>query len=182
MTVTASWRRLDITGRDTARLIESDGGWRLEGRATFDHHGDEAHLDYALTLDADWHTRKGIVTGWIGQRSIERIILNDQGGWTIDGRQVNGLGHCLDLDYGFTPATNLPQIRRLNLEIGQSADFTVAWLDDEAASMTELPQFYERIGEHTYRYTSPSTGYHAVLEIAPNGFVRVYPGLWEMVG
>jgi len=180
MTQTASWRRLDVAGRDTARLIETGDGWRLEGRAIFDHQGDEAHFDYALSLDANWRTRKGIVTGWIGERSIERIILHDQGGWILDGRLQNGLGHCLDLDYGFTPATNLPQIRRLNLEIGQSADFTVAWLDDEAASLTELPQFYERISEHAYRYASPTGDYRAVLEMAPNGFVRVYPGLWEM--
>ncbi|MFD2261374.1 putative glycolipid-binding domain-containing protein [Lacibacterium aquatile] len=180
MMQTASWRRLDVTGRDSVRLIAADSGHRLEGRASFDHQGDEARLDYAVTLDADWRPTRGIVSGWIGARPVERLILHDGHGWTLDGRSV-GLSHCIDLDFGFTPATNFQQIRRLDLAIGETAELMVAWLDDEAASLTELRQQYERTGEHTYRYVSPDHGYEAVLELAPNGFVKLYPDLWVMV-
>jgi hypothetical protein len=44
----------------------------------------------------------------------------------------------------------------------------------------ELPQSYERRSEMSYGYEAPSVPYRALLEIAPNGFVRSYPGLWRL--
>ena len=32
----------------------------------------------------------------------------------------------------------------------------------------------------TYQYAAPSVPYEATLEMAPNGFVKTYPGLWAM--
>ena len=43
------------------------------------------------------------------------------GVWTLDGAAVSGLEACVDLDLGFTPATNLLQIRRLALALGSIA-------------------------------------------------------------
>ena len=34
----------------------------------------------------------------------------------------------------------------------------------------------------TYEYEAPRANYHAVLETTPEGFVRRYPGLWELEG
>ena len=44
-----------------------------------------------------------------------------------------------------------------------------------------LPQRYERRSATTYWYESPTAGYAELLELAPSGFVRRYPGLWEAV-
>jgi hypothetical protein len=44
-----------------------------------------------------------------------------------------------------------------------------------------LPQRYERRGEASYWYEAPTVPYRALLEIAPNGFVRSYPDLWRLV-
>lgn len=89
------------------------------------------------------------------------------------------LGHCLDLDFGFTPATNLLQLRRLALQPGQAADAPAAWLDVATGTLRRLPQRYERRTEYSYWYEAPSVGYAGLLEILPSSFIRRYPGLWE---
>jgi hypothetical protein len=93
---------------------------------------------------------------------------------------VAGLESCVDLDYGFTPATNLIQLRRSSLAVGAAADLPAAWLDVAAGTLQVLPQRYERRGEASYWYESPTFSYAALLEVTNDGFVRRYPGLWEL--
>ena len=48
------------------------------------------------------------------------------------------------------------------------------------ASLTLLPQIYEKRTATTYWYESPQGPYSALLELAESGFVRKYPGLWAL--
>jgi len=71
---------------------------------------------------------------------------------------VQAAAHDLvDVDLGFTPATNL--IAELRLD--------------------RLDQTYQRLDGHRYRYTAPAYGYDDVLTVSPEGFVTTYPALWE---
>jgi hypothetical protein len=97
----------------------------------------------------------------------------------VNGAVVLDVGSCVDLDFGFTPATNLLQLQRLALHVGQAAQAPAAWLDVSTGTLELLPQRYERRAEATYWYEAPRVGYAALLEVAPSGFVRRYPGLWE---
>ncbi|MDX1932545.1 MAG: putative glycolipid-binding domain-containing protein [Capsulimonadales bacterium] len=131
--------------------------------------------------DRKWITRSGNVRGRIAERTWElRIEHRTDGEWRWNGTPVPGLSDCRDLDFGFTPATNLLQMRRTTLAIGESADLPVAWLDLPEASLALLPQRYERLSATTYRYEAPTVGYSGVLEMNDSDFVRTYPGLWEL--
>jgi hypothetical protein len=175
------WRRLDTPGHDACRLERSDAGWQLDGTAVFREDGAPAQLAYRVVCDLSWRTLRGYVLGWVGARRVEFIIARTpQGVWTLGGADVPGLESYVDLDFGFTPATNLPQVCRLTLAEGQAADVPVAWLDVSAGTLEVLPQRYERRSEASYWYEAPSVGYAGLLEVDPTGFIRLYPGLWEM--
>jgi hypothetical protein len=176
----AFWRRLDASGSDAARLYQTRTGWRLTGTAVFLQDRAPTRLDYALDLSADWTTERGVITGFVGGAIVDLTIICDAAGWCMNGTKAAGFEHVKDLDLGFTPATNLPQLRRANLQIGESIDFSVAWWEPGTPTLLELPQHYRRRSERTYWYESPSGPYSAELEIAPNGFVRNYPGLWML--
>jgi hypothetical protein len=178
--VQAFWRRLDTPGHDAARLEPVGSGWRLYGAAVWAEASAAAALSYELTLDADWRALRGRVQGFVKGRRVARTISREAGYWTLDGLARPEIEDCLDLDFGFTPATNLPTLRRLGLQIGEAAEFAVAWLDDAAETLTPLPQRYQRTGARTYAYQSPHTGYRAVLETGATGFAAEYPGLWRM--
>jgi uncharacterized protein len=180
MSDAALWRRLDTPGHDAARLVRTDLGWSLRGTAVFRHEAGPACIGYALHLDLSWRTMRGEVRGFLAGRSVSHAITRGPEGWRLDGMPVAGLDRLLDLDYGFTPATNLPQIRRLGLAPGQAADLPVAWFDLGSATLTELPQRYERRDETTYRYAAPTVPYEGLLVLSRSGFVRSYPLLWEM--
>jgi uncharacterized protein len=180
LTAFAAWRRLDRPGADAALLRPNAGGWLLQGAAAFEHELGPATVAYQVEVDARWETRRGTVSGFVGDNAVRREILRDQGGWRVDGRRVEGLKHLVDLDFGFTPATNVLQLMRMSLPPGEKAEIPVAWFDLDSVALTELPQSYERRGD-AYWYEAPTVPYRALLEIAPNGFVRSYPGLWRLV-
>lgn len=178
----ALWRRLDTPGHDAARLVDTPAGARLEGAAAFRHEsGAPARLDYVVDCDSRGRTRDARVTGWIGSQAWDvRVERLESGVWRLDGKTVEGVQDCVDVDFGFTPATNLLLLRRLALPVGQATDVRVAWLDLPDPSLVPLPQRYERRTAHSYWYDSPTVPYQAMLDIADSGFVRDYPGLWKM--
>ena len=173
------WRRLDTPGHDACRLESVGEGWRLDGAAVFWQEGSPARLTYRVACGADWRTRVGVVRGWVGAQSVEAVVRRtSKGGWSLNGTDVPHLDGCDDLDFGFTPATNLLQLRRVALDIGQGSDVPVAWLDVPAGGLSVLHQRYERRTSGTYWYEAPRFDYTAVLEIDAAGFARHYPGLW----
>ncbi|MCR4265472.1 putative glycolipid-binding domain-containing protein [Nitratireductor sp. ZSWI3] len=176
----AMWRRLDTPGHDAALLVRSGTGHLLTGTAIFLHADGPARIDYRVRVDCDWNTTDGHIAGFVAGRTVRHEIVRDSDGWRLDGLKMPDVASLRDLDLGFTPATNLLQLRRAGPEPGRSAELTVAWFDIGETRITALPQFYDRKSETTYEYSAPSVPYEAVLEMAPNGFVQSYPGLWMM--
>lgn len=175
------WRRLDTPGHDACRLVQRRSGWRLEGSAVFQHAtGAPACLAYRIDCDTAWRTHSAAVRGWVGARRLDlRISRTAEDRWLLGGEAVADWRGCACLDLGFTPATNLAQLRRAALQVGEAVDVPVAWLDVPDGTAEVLAQRYERRSAGQYWYEAPRFGYAALLEVSPAGFVVKYPGLWE---
>lgn len=173
----AFWRRLDRPGHDAARLAASSAGWTLQGYAAFDENGPTG-LRYQVDLAPDYATLGATIEGHRSGIPFVHVFRREAGEWLLDGVTVPGLGHLVHLDFGFTPATDLQQLRHARLEVGQEAEISAAWFDIGEATLVLLPQHYRRVAEDRYWYSSPTSGYEAALEIADSGFVRLYPDLW----
>jgi len=177
--VSALWRRLDRPGHDAACLRPLGDGWKLSGVAVFLHESGPASLEYSVEVDSRWSTKRGRVTGFIGDAAIGHNIRRSRDKWLLDDVEIEGLALLLDLDFSFTPATNLLQLKRAGLQVGQRLAIPAAWFDLDAATLTELPQHYERISDTVFRYAAPSVPYEGLLEISLDGFVESYPDLWR---
>jgi len=178
---TILWRRLDAPGHDACRIEQAVLGWRLEGAAAFGHDGAPALLSYRVACDGEWKSLRGLVSGWIGGKAVEcRVERAPSGGWMLNDEPVTGLDDCDDLDFGFTPATNSCAIRRMSLEVGESALVPAAWLDASTGALERLVQRYERRTGDDYWYEAP--GFATSLRVSAAGFVLAYPGRWEAEG
>jgi hypothetical protein len=176
------WRRLDVPGSDECALAQLQAGWSVGGVAQFMHAGRPARLAYRVDCDSAWHTTNGEVSGHLGADAFSLVVHRDDAGdWHVDGRAAPALTGLVDLDLGFTPATNLFPLRRLALAPGAGAMAEAAWLDDADWRLKRLPQRYERRDRTSYWYESPATGYAALLRVTSDGFVRDYPGLWTAI-
>jgi hypothetical protein len=178
------WHRLDLPGHDACRLDRHGDAWQLDGTALFrEADGRIAQLHYRVRCDKHWHTQWGTVRGWRGGSAVDLSVARGaHGDWKLNDVPVPELAHCIDLDLGFTPATNLIQLRRLGLQAREKADAPAAWLDLDEGGLSLLAQSYERRSDSTFWYEAGRFDYAALLHVTPEGFVRDYPRLWRAEG
>ena len=177
------WRRTDVIGTEACSFDESgSAGTTITGMTVYLAENVPVRIAYSVTCNDSWECRAASVDRWIGT-DRRRLILERQanGAWMSNGEAVDALASLIDIDLGFTPATNTNAINRLGLRVGDQAQITAIWLDDETWTFKPLKQRYERLNRNTYRYTSVDSGYQADLTVDEFGIVQTYPGLWEAV-
>lgn len=174
------WRGFVLPGHEACRLVSEGSSRRLEGTAVFSHEGQACQLRYHIVCNEAWQTLSATVTGWLGKTSVDIQVTTDtHGHWWLNEVEQSGVEGCTDIDLNFSPSTNLLPIRRLNLEIGQSAEVKAAWLRFPSFKLELLLQEYHHLDETTYRYESGGGQFVADLKVNRTGFVVDYPDLWQ---
>lgn len=183
MTETILWRRLDVPGHEAAELAPASDSWLLSGTAVFAESGRPCRIEYAIVCDRAFVTRRCSVSGRVGSARVRLDVERDPDGeWLLDGSRVAELTGCLDVDLGFSPATNLLPIRRLALSLGAAAPVRAAWVRFPELTVEVLEQSYTRIATDRYLYESDGGNFRRELVVGETGFVMEYPGLWQAEG
>lgn len=173
------WRGIDMPGHEACRLFQLDDGWCLSGTAVFSSDNRPCQLSYHVACDSSWNTRRGSVSGWLGDDvPVELSIEVHDHRWRLNGIEVPTTQGCIDLDLNFSPSTNLLPIRRLNLDVGQHAEVKAAWLKFPTFELEPFSQIYTRLDQFRYRYSSENGRFVRDLTVNELGFVTEYPGLW----
>ncbi len=174
------WRRIDRPGMEFCELSTTADGFRISGTTLFTLDEGPVEIRYSVSLDATWHTRIVGVHVRTPQENRSVALRSDgAGNWEAEGRPVADLAGAVDVHLAWTPATNTIPIRRLGLEVGATADTSVAFVPFPGREVGALPQSYERTAERRYRFTSGD--FAADLTLNEHGLVTTYPGRWTAV-
>jgi hypothetical protein len=176
---------LDVPGREEALLERAVDGWCLTGELDVEEGGSLAQLHYVIECDVHFVTRTARIEGEVDNRSVRWAIAADPARrWTESGIQLPTLSGATDIDLGFTPATNLLPIRRLDLAIGEHASVRSAWLRFPELRLEPLEQTYAREAERVFRYRALVDGASFTARLDTDEFGRVlrYENLWEVEG
>jgi uncharacterized protein len=184
---TAAWQHLDArSGFEVAYFRVLDDGVHIEGCTTAIEDGQTWVVDYAITLDATWTTRRARVCGRSAS-GLRSIVLQADGAgrWLVDGEAVAHLDGCLDVDLASSVMTNALPVRRLGLPIGGRAAAPAAYVPLDLA-VERLEQTYARTTDETthqrYGYTAPAFAVACRLVYDESGLVLDYPGIAARVG
>jgi hypothetical protein len=171
-----------MEGYDACLLSQAEGGYSLKGQAIFVQDGQPCCVAYQVTCDAGWQTKSARVDGFLGLRELLYAIERAADGrWTLNDEIQRDVAGLVDVDLGFTPASNLLAIRRFDLDVGQATPAPAAYLTFPELRLTRLEQRYRRLDKVRYAYAAPLFDYDDTLEVSPTGFVLDYPGLWIRV-
>ena len=176
------WRRLDVPGREEARVEQTSGGWRLTGQLEAEEANLLAELSYSIECARDWRTLRAVVSGASSGTPVRLELAADgKGHWTLNGAPLPLVDGALDIDLGFTPATNLLPIRRLDLAVGERAEVRTTWVRFPELRVEPLEQSYQREAPRIFRYDALVDGerFQARLDTDEFGRVLLYEGLWE---
>jgi uncharacterized protein len=174
------WHCPLLSSSEHAVLAESQDGYRLQGVAVLPLGELPCHIDYAVAVDRQWRPSRAraAITTPAGTREI--VLRSDRGaGWEVDGELMSHLDGCPDIDFGWTPATNTVPIRRLGLQVGQTASITAAWVRFPELDVVASEQRYRRLAIDRWQYTSGQYDYQLVID-PDTGLVLSYgDDLWR---
>ncbi len=177
---TVNWLLVADSGSERADLWQDRDGWAIEG--TVNAFVEEPiRVAYAVRCSPDWETRAVTVneTRQDGERRFE-LVADDERRWWMGGQPAPALEGCVDVDLGVTPSTNTLPIRRLGLEVGESAEIDAAWIRFPELDVVRASQRYTRLGDRRYLYQSKT--FQAELDVDDLGLVVTYSGIWERDG
>lgn len=142
-------------------------------------------LDYHLAWDESWRVREvrlALVTA--GSTRSMLLRADGEGHWRQgDGRILDELDGCIDVDIWPTPFTNTFPIRRVPLAVQERRQFDMAWIDAPAMVVRRQPQAYTRLADRRYRFESlDGSGFQADLPVDGDGVVVDYTGLFRRAG
>jgi uncharacterized protein len=141
-------------------------------------------LSYRLAWDQAWQLQKAELEVTVQDDTRSMHLRTDGPGRWLDGqgKHLEALDGCSDIDIWPTPFTNSFPIRRTPFAIGERREFRMAWVDAIEMTVTPQPQAYTRLAERLYLFESlDGSGFKAELRVDEHGIVLDYPGLFRRV-
>jgi uncharacterized protein len=150
----------------------------------FDEEQGPFRLKYRLAWNDSWRLRDADLVV-VTERTTRSLNLrtDGQGHWRYgDGRGIDALDGCTDIDIWPTPFTNSFPIRRKQLAVGERWEFLMAWVHAPDLTVHSQPQAYTRLAERLYLFESlDGSGFKAELPVDEDGIVMDYPDLFRRV-
>ncbi|MFI6695386.1 putative glycolipid-binding domain-containing protein [Streptomyces sp. NPDC050433] len=139
-------------------------------------------VDYDITLDADWLTRRAVVTGRSEAGTRSTVLQADGAGrWRVDGAPAPHLDGCLDVDLESSAMTNTLPVHRFRLAVGGSSAAPAAYVRALDLSVERLEQNYRRVADEgsrqAYDYSAEVFDFRCRLVYDEAGLVLSYPGI-----
>ena len=159
------WKGIgDDTLQDLNLQTDNHGDIRATGHIWGDVEGRPSDVHYEICLDPNWHWKS--------------FSIPERGDIICVANRSSAAYEAPYIDFILTPFTNTLPIRGESLAKGEKADIQVLYINYPELKLEVLPQRYERLSAHTYRFTHLSTGFCADIEVDEQGLVTRYPGLF----
>jgi len=137
-----------------------------------------ARLDYTIATSPLWETLEVSIELSAGEYRQTVSLDHTNDGWLVNGTPRADLDDCIDVDLGWTPATNMLPLRRAPINRLRSSLTTAAWVRFPELDVVPSDQKYTRLAGDRVRYQSSTL--EAELIVTPDGLVTTYgDGLWE---
>jgi uncharacterized protein len=174
--VERTWTSELLHSKEDFTLSSTDFGHRLAGTVRIIRDETPVEIAYRVDCAPDWTTMGATVE--IPAIDIDLRLQVDSASWTVDSEPRTDLDGCVDVDLGFTPATNTLPIRRLDTAADISQTIKVAWLRWPELVFLPSDQTYTRQRGHLWTYASGE--FSAELEVDEHGVVVNYgrPPIW----
>lgn len=150
----------------------------------FDEAQGPFRLTYRLAWDESWQLRSAeLAVATERSRQLLSLQTDGQGHWRHgDGRAMDELDGCMDVDIWPTPFTNSFPIRREPMSVGERRQFRMAWIFAPDLTVQPQPQAYTRLAERLYLFENlDGSGFKAELPVDKDGIVTDYPDFFRRV-
>jgi hypothetical protein len=174
------WHSNELASSEHCSLSLEADGLLFVGTAVLPIGDQPGQIQWTARTDAAGRTRsaQANVSTATGTHVLE-LAADDDRRWRVDGGLTPALDGCIDVDFGWTPATNTLPMRRLGLGVGAAATIRAAWLRFPELEMIAVDQTYTRLAEDRWRYASGTFEAELVVDPATAVVRRYGDDLWR---
>jgi uncharacterized protein len=167
---TARWRTWADDAHETLTLRWENEGWTATGEVQ------REAVTYVIRLSATWQVRQFLLFRDLDEPDLW-LGTDGSGRWgEMNGAHRPDLDGCIDVDLGCTPFTNSLPIRRLQLDVGDTAHVVSAMIDVETLAVVPVSQQYRRLAPRRFEYVNLDSGFHTDFDIDEYGLLNDYDG------
>jgi uncharacterized protein len=179
---TVRWSQEDGTGLEHLVLNADTDGALIESVVTGEDGEESFGLIYRIECDARWHVTR-LAARLTSGETLDLRREHAANTWIdANGKPLDALDGCIDVDLTATPFTNTLPIRRLRLEEGERHVIRVVYVRAPTLAVSVAEQAYTCIEPNRrYRYEGLDTGFTAELTVDDNCIVQDYPGLFRRI-
>lgn len=172
----------DIDSLEYLHMTEAANEYNLSGTIVRLLNNIPTRITYQVVTDSYWRTKVVMIHQEHGTAmSDAHLSVTESRQWLTNGQAVPNTHGIFDIDLEVTPATNTLPIRRLNLQVGESAEVSALWVRFPSLTLERLEQRYTRLAPNQYRYEALSIGFETLLDVDDVGLVTHYHNGWRAV-
>ncbi|MGO2862717.1 MAG: putative glycolipid-binding domain-containing protein, partial [Brevibacterium sp.] len=169
--INIEWTGLESDSHERCHVTDRPDGVTITSTVSG---SDDVACTYTASVDPAWNFQ----SVRLRTATAELSLRHTAGGWLVDDDHRPDLAEALEIDISVSPLSNTFPVRRLGLEIGQSADIVTAYISLPDLGVFPDPQRYTRTGEREYLYESRDSDFSRTVTVDEAGFVLDYPGLF----
>ena len=173
-----TWRSEELESIERFQLVETPTGHLLAGETQITRHYEPVRIRYEVEVDAGWRTTSARIR--IPDLDLDLdITVDGEAKWSVNDRHLADLDDCVDIDLGWTPATNTLPIRRSRSGIEIPFTTRAAWLQWPELWFSPANQTYVKRTDH--RWTYVHRDFSADLTVDDQCVVITYgePPIWQ---
>jgi uncharacterized protein len=179
MQVNILWTGREYYSLENCVLTTNDKGSEITSVIIGQYNQEIYRVEYWIKTNVHWATIFfEVKVQAFDKREIIRYESNGKGKWTKKGKQIDEFNGCIDIDIPLTPFTNTLPINRMKLQINESRDIKVLYLDILAKEIKMVRQKYARLSHDQYKYENVPNDFEAVITVDESGIVVDYPELF----
>lgn len=164
------WRGVSVPSLERCRITEDAGGVRIASIVE-----GESDCSYELRATVGWEFRSLVLR--TDARTL--VVTRANGEWSVDAAPRPDLVKAREVDISVSPLSNTLPIRRLSLDVGDSAEIITAYVRVPELTVTVDPQRYTRLSANEYLYESLDSDFRRTITVDDAGLIIDYPGLFE---
>lgn len=171
------WTGREYYSLENCVVALNDEGTTIDSMIVGMYENSLYRVGYRIRTDTNWVTRSVELSTQVFDEK-KTYVFEHNGRWTCDGKPCPEFEDCIDVDIPLTPFTNTLPIRRLNLDVGQTHEIRVLYLDVLAREFKPVRQKYQRLSGSQYKYENVPNDFEAVITVDDDGIVVDYPQLF----
>lgn len=167
------WVTWDGEHREHTTIVWENEGWTVVGDV-----GRE-RIQYVLRCNATWQVRQFLLFRDLDEPDLW-LGTDGAGRWgEVNGAHRPELDGCVDLGLSCTPFMEMLPVRRLPLQVGDSATVDAVMVDAETLDARRAHRRYTRVGAQRWRIDDLDLAETVELDVDVHGVVLDHPDRWR---